>query len=213
MLNLAQRKPKFPVEEERLPWLSMLLDALWVIDRGVAASLPKHVAENPGQAVACHKGCHACCLDNDIPVTPLEAVGITWFVAEKAARVVKADVLTALQAFPHRANTEAGCPFVLNGNCLVYPVRPIACRNYIVFSVPCALGEDPTETRPGDVLRPIGSFARQAFRLMLPYYGFHQEQDLEQAVRDKYLFTVTGSMHRADWSRLKALVEASVRGS
>lgn len=52
----------------------------------------------------------------------------------------------------------------------MYPVRPIACRRFLVFNKVCCLGETPTNTRPADVLQPSRVVLLDCLRLTLPYY-------------------------------------------
>ncbi len=62
------------------------------------------------------------------------------------------------------------CPFLRDGCCTVYPVRPFACRRFLVFRVRCAYGEDPTLTRPHDVFRPSPQKLFETLCLTLPVY-------------------------------------------
>lgn len=197
-----RRRLNFPEDEAGNPWLSMLLDAYAVVDAGVTEALARHVEREPRDRVACSRGCAPCCVDNDVPVLLLEAVGLEWFVLHKATRENKAAVLKAIHEFPRRRNTGAGCPFLRERSCLVYVMRPIACRNFVVFNTPCAYGEDATETRPQEVLKPKGARLRQAFRYMLPYYGFTEEGAVDGSVSESCLLKVIGSMHLVDWSGL-----------
>ena len=81
----------FPEEEKSRSWLSLLMDAYHIIDKGVAKAIASE--KKKGKKLACAKGCSNCCLThNDIPIYPLEIIGITWYVTEKLAGDVR-DIL------------------------------------------------------------------------------------------------------------------------
>ncbi len=87
--------------------------------------------------IACQPGCDYCCY-NQIEVTPLEALAIWGFIrnfpSENKARIqekiqksvqqragkIKEEIAGSRGAFP--------CPFLENGLCAIYPVRPLLCR-------------------------------------------------------------------------------------
>jgi Fe-S-cluster containining protein len=58
------------------------------------------------------------------------------------------------------AHSAAGgaCPFLIDKACSIHPVRPIGCRQFNVFTAPCAPGEDPYYTRRDDVLVPVADY-------------------------------------------------------
>lgn len=49
------------------------------------------------------------------------------------------------------------CPFLDNGLCRVYPVRPYACRSCVSLDASCAIPQDPKE-KPGSHTLDFGSF-------------------------------------------------------
>lgn len=150
---------------ERMPGMSLLLDAYALVDCGVAESIALQ-KEPP----ACGPGCCYCCIQ-PIPATPLEILALRLF-AELELPPSRRDALKAAFALFHRERTTLGgaCPFLLEGCCGAYPVRPIACRRYVVFGQPCKAGEDATQTRPADVLHPRQDVMQAALRLTLPWY-------------------------------------------
>ena len=84
----SSRRMSFPDEESRFPWLSMLLDSYAIIDEGISAAIVK---QETGRNIklACKEGCDICCrVNKDIPVYPIELVGIYWFSNEKAGQSV-----------------------------------------------------------------------------------------------------------------------------
>lgn len=195
---------RYPEDENHLEWLARLLDAYAVIDAGVAEALDK--AAGVGRSPACSKGCAACCAQ-PIPATPLEILGICWFAAEKLAVHERQVVKRQLMA----ANKKSGivCPFLLENICAVHPLRPAACRNFIVFGRACAPGEDVCATRPLDVMRPSPKAMREAFRIMLPNYGIKGAEAREKALDEKLLYKMAMTLQRVDWS--EALREMAVR--
>lgn len=155
--------------ERALPGMDLLLDALAVVDCGVAQAIARR-----GQQPACGAGCYHCCTQ-PIPLTPLEILGLRIFMQQVFTPEGGSDVRQALiagfaQFKGDGAHLGATCPFLHEGRCAVYPVRPMACRRFIVYETPCAKGEDPTTTRPHQVLRPGQDFLQAALRLTLPWY-------------------------------------------
>ena len=85
----SYRRMRFPDEESRFPWLSMLLDSYAIIDEGISVAIVKEETER-NIKLACKEGCDICCrVNKDIPVYPIELVGIYWFSAEKAAQPIR----------------------------------------------------------------------------------------------------------------------------
>lgn len=155
--------------ERALPGMDLLLDAFAVVDCGVAQAIAHR-----GQAPACGPNCYQCCIQ-PIPLTPLEILGLHIFMQLELAQAPELEVRQALvagfaQFRGDGANLGAACPFLHQGRCAVYPVRPMACRRFIVYEIPCAKGEDPTTTRPHQVLQPGQDFLQAALRHTLPWY-------------------------------------------
>ena len=71
---------------------------------------------------------------------------------------------------PNAAQTPPPCIFLRGGRCSIYPVRPFACRRYLVFNRVCFIGEDPTVTRPQDMLNPPQKILFDALCLTRPVY-------------------------------------------
>ena len=151
---------------ERMPGMSLLLDAYAMVDCDVEASIALQ-KEPP----ACGPGCCQCCIQ-PIPATPLEILALRLFV-ELELPPSRRDALKATFARfrGERATLGDACPFLLEKSCGVYSVRPIACRRYVVFGQPCIMDEDATQTRPADVLHPRQDAMRAALRLTLPWYS------------------------------------------
>ncbi|MEK7789850.1 MAG: YkgJ family cysteine cluster protein, partial [Planctomycetota bacterium] len=169
----SYRRMHFPDEESRFPWLSMLLDSYAIIDEGISVAVVKEETEK-NIKLACKEGCHNCCRTHkDIPVYPIELVGIYWFSTEKIKQPLRGIVKKQLSS--HTKNDS--CPFLINGSCSIHVIRPISCRQFNVFSKPCAEGEDPYYTRRDDVLTPIEDYTKKAFLATLPFYGITDEKE------------------------------------
>jgi len=192
---VERERERYPEDESRLDWLGRLLDAYDVIDAGVVEALDK--AAGVGLFPACGKGCAACCAQ-PIPATSLEILGICWFVAEKLAVHERQMVKRQLMAINKNARTA--CPFLIDSVCAVHPLRPAACRNYIVFNRACAPDEDVCATRPEDIMHPSSRVMREAFRIMLPHYGINEAKALEEALDDLLLYKMAVTLQGFDWS-------------
>ena len=117
---------------------------------------------------------------------------------------VRQQLAARLAAFGGKTeNLGATCPFLHEGRCAVYPVRPMACRRYIVYGVPCAQGEDPTCTRPHQVLQPGQDFLQAALRHTLPWYrGRYPLPDQPSADETQAFFrSVTTVLQAVPWAR------------
>jgi len=170
-LSTARFRVDMPGAERRHPWLSYLFDCYALVDASVAEALEEAARE--GGQPGCAKGCGNCC-HQVIPVTPLEAAGLRWYVQEEMTEKTRA----ALMQRPEKIGPGGGrrCRFLLGGSCAVYPVRPVACRRYLVLGETCAPGEDPTVTRPEQVLKPSREKMNAAYAATLPYYTALGEQ-------------------------------------
>ena len=191
----------FPEEEKRLAWLSLLLDAYAIADTGVTVAV-RDEEKRRKVKLACAKGCGNCCAhQKDLPVYPHELVGIYWFVTEKMAAAGQ-DILRKRLA-DHTAGSA--CPFLIDHSCSIHPVRPVGCRQFNVFTTPCAEGEDPYYTRRDDVLVPIQDYTDRAFAVVLPFYNMKREGDLANAV--KLIRSQIMNLQTFDWKKLVAIME------
>jgi uncharacterized protein len=194
------RRLHFPEEERRLPWLHLLLDAYAIADTGVAVAIRN--AEKKQKKLACGKGCGTCCIhQKDLPLYPHEIVGIYWYASEK----ITGPAREALRKRLAHCTASDGCPFLIDSACIIHPMRPIGCRQFNVFTTPCAAGEDPYYTRHEDVLLPDDAYLDRAFAAILPLYNMKREGDVSAAIR-----TVRAQIMNLlsfDWSKLAALMD------
>jgi len=81
----------------------------------------KQVAQDYSHAIACQKGCDSCCrLLNLFPVEAF-ALSLAFSCLDKSCQEI---AMAALE----RQNKE--CPLLVQGECLLYPARPIICRTH-----------------------------------------------------------------------------------
>jgi len=92
-------------------------------------------------AIACHKGCATCCTLR-VTATAPEVLLIARYIAwakfpdseiNLAKRVAKANQETCGLDEAQRVKLKRRCPFIMQGACLIYPVRPLACRGHACY--------------------------------------------------------------------------------
>lgn len=86
---------------------------------------------------SCTKGCHLCCRQS-VNVYTSEAAVIGAYCKENGIEISKEYLKKQLMfGWKEIAKKDCGwCVFLKNGECSIYPVRPIACRNHFVISPP-----------------------------------------------------------------------------
>ena len=199
MIKTRAKKPvrqRFPEHERKYNWLSMLLDAYHINDVGIYKELTIEKKQRK-QKIACHKGCHNCCSKPDVPISEIEIAGISWLSSEI---IVDLTLRIRLKKQLRNHKKSLQCPFLVEGVCSIYPVRPIACREYFVFGMPCKQDEQPEGTRPHDVWSPSRNVARKTALKILPFYGFHEEPDKIRAFEEGFLHRNSVSMHLYHWA-------------
>lgn len=190
---------RFPEDEQKLPWLPMLLDAYAIVDTGAAIAVRDHEKKLKVK-LACAMGCDVCCRQKDIPLYPHEVVGLYWYASEKMA--ASARHILKGQLADHAPGSP--CPFLIDHVCLVHPVRPVSCRWFNVFTTQCVPGEDPYYTRRGDVLEPIQDYTDRAFAAVFPFYNMKREGDSADAV--KLIRSQIMNLQTYDWKKLIVLM-------
>jgi Fe-S-cluster containining protein len=199
------RRLHFPAAEQLLPWLSPLLDAYSIADTGVAIAV-RDAEKKEKKKLACGKGCGSCCVhQKDLPLYPHEIVGIYWYVSEKITGTLREVLKTRLAT----ASATSGCPFLIDNACSIHPIRPVGCRQFNVFTTPCAPGEDPYYTRRDDVLQPIPDYLDRAFATVIPLYSGVRKADIPGAI--KIIRSQIVNLLSYDWSKLAALMEKGVK--
>lgn len=93
--------------------------------------------------IACHKGCATCCTIRVVATAP-EVLLVARFLrsadgALKQAgidlmqRLATADVATRGCDERERVTLRCRCPYIDKGACVIYPVRPLACRGHASY--------------------------------------------------------------------------------
>lgn len=185
---------------ERLyPGLPLLLDAYAVVDMGVNEAV---LAD--GRATVCRAGCFQCCCQ-PIPVSPLEALALHWHMRHRMKPEMRRLLGHRLASCRGRSeDVLLPCPFLWDGACQVYALRPVACRQYMVFNRPCAPGEDAARDRQQDVLAPRHDRMLEALARTLPWYAGREPQPPSQPAREevqKFFRSVTTVIQAIPWER------------
>jgi Fe-S-cluster containining protein len=201
------RRLTFPEDEKFHDWLSMLLDAYHITDRGVAEGIA--LMTRQGHRLACAKGCSHCCVTHrSIPTYPMELVGLTWYATEKLTGAVREDLKTSLRE--HKPGDP--CAFLIKGVCAIHPMRPMACRQFNVFNTACGPGEDAYYTRREDVMTPNRKYADEAFFIMLPFYGVKNKAERRRVVKEGAQHAMAKDMQSLNWISLaNKMLEFEVR--
>ena len=181
-----------------LPWLTSLLEACSILDRGVARAVAAS-----GRVPSCRAGCHSCC-SQPIPISTIEALGLRWFAVSHLYGETALAVGRALMA-----GRQESCPFLVKGACAVYPLRPLACREYVVLGAACLAGEQPDVTRPHDVLPLPRTAQLQAFSVLLPFYGVRDDADKNAALKNRLVLRDSRVLQHLDWQGLGATLCAN----
>jgi len=115
-------------------------------------------------ASACRAGCGWCC-HQQVGVTPLEAVRIAVYLQDQPPELSESlrqvNARTKGMSTGQRAESRLACAFLsLDGNCRIYPVRPLRCRGLhsIDASFCAASHQDPAGMRAkleAGQLRPV----------------------------------------------------------
>ncbi|MGR8929902.1 MAG: YkgJ family cysteine cluster protein [Gammaproteobacteria bacterium] len=91
--------------------------------------------------IACHKGCATCCTLR-VTATAPEVLLIERFLRwakfpgrelNLAKRLEKANQATCGLGEMERVQLRKRCPFIEQGVCMIYPVRPLACRGHACY--------------------------------------------------------------------------------
>ena len=186
-------------QEENYDWLPVLLDSYAICDEEMANDIVQE-QKRRGLRVACHKGCHACCLKPDVPVSELEVRGISFYVSEIMDFEDQQKLVPRLR---NQKNTLE-CPFLINRICSIYPVRPLACRGFVVYRTPCAIGEDLVKTRPADVHPPSTKMGKRvAMRFFeSDIYNLTTVEDKTKAFEEGIIPKTSRPMHDLPGTRL-----------
>lgn len=193
MPHVLKNRLKYPEDENKYDWLGMLLDAYFIADIGLEDEL-KEIKER----VACEQGCKNCCISHEIPILEIELVGISWFASEKLTGDLREKLKK--QLLNHEKLKE--CPFLIADNCSIYPMRPLACRQYIVLNKKCGLHEKINETRPKDIWLQSSALSFEIAKKILHFYGISETKEQEKAFEAGFVFDNSTLMHLKDWTKI-----------
>jgi Fe-S-cluster containining protein len=95
--------------------------------------------------LACHRGCATCCVLR-VAATAPEVLLVARFLRAVApplaargidliGQIRQADALTRGMDEPARVALRLRCPFIARGVCVIYKVRPLACRSHASHDV------------------------------------------------------------------------------
>ncbi|MBP6528385.1 MAG: YkgJ family cysteine cluster protein [Prevotella sp.] len=189
-------REQYPEDEKKYNWLSILLDTYEIADN-VNSQLLKD-KEKQEVLIACSKGCSACCKNPSVPITEPELIGISWFASE----IISGSIRPILKQQLRRHLSTTCCPFLVNDNCSIYPVRPLACRQFFVRNVPCKDNEDVSHTRPKDIIIPSKDGAKQVGMKLLEYFGYIKSSEKNKAFNSGFIFLKSKQMHDYDWNHI-----------
>lgn len=195
------KRVTFPQDKKKHSWLGPLLDAYFIVDKGVAKAI--ETERKKSRELACSKGCSNCCnTHKDIPVYPLELKGIFWYVTEKITGSARETLKGQLDDF----RKTAPCPFLIDGACSIHLLRPMACRQFNVFGEPCGPNEDPYYTRREDVMDPVKKYVDQAFFIMLPCHGVEKESERIKIIETGEIHKMVRELQACKWKDLSAKI-------
>lgn len=190
-----------PAAEKKYVWLKTVLDTYHISDTLVDEQIA--ALQGKGQPPACHRGCYVCCMNSDVPITEPELLGISWYASEVLAGELRGIVKQRL--FEHEATTE--CPFLVEGACSIYPVRPLICRQFYVASKACAPGEDILSSRMKDIVIFPKDVYRQVAMRLLDHYGIQKLKAKTKAFESGFIPDHARSMHEYDWTLIARTME------
>ncbi|MBF0480435.1 MAG: YkgJ family cysteine cluster protein [Desulfovibrionaceae bacterium] len=180
-------------------WLPALLKAHALVDKAVKSSLENEAASTRRRP-ACKKGCDDCC-SHVIPVSAPEIAGALWQLTRRTSAGLRARVQRNLHAARGRA-----CPFLVDATCSIYPLRFMACRQFIIFGAPCPGGEDVSLTRGGDLLTPDRNLKLKAFEQLATLYGLRPQLSADEKFLRRFIMDVSPPMQDWDFARSETIL-------
>lgn len=185
----------------------MLLDAYSIMDKGVSEDIDK--LKKKGKKLACKKGCSNCCKTHrDIPIYPIEIVGIYWYVMEKIEEPLYSQIKNSL--IKHKKGEP--CPFLIDEVCAIYPMRPLACRQFNVFNRTCEPKEDPFYMRNEDVMKPSQNYLGKALYETTPFYGIYEESERVEFINSGKLNSLVKILQEFPWIELARRMSQHKKG-
>ena len=193
-LSVKIKRKYFP-EEKKYDWLTPLLDAYHIKDKLIELELKREPRRNQ---LACKKGCHTCCLNPTIHVNRVEFMGLSWFVSEQLTNPLRKKLRSNLEK-NHQASLI--CPFLVDGECSVYLVRPLTCRGFHVLGDPCDVDEDPWLHRKHDIWFPSRKTTKKVALTLMPALGISNKKIQLQEFEKGFMLENARPLHEVDWSK------------
>jgi Fe-S-cluster containining protein len=159
----------------------------------------KHIEQDQkkrNKTIVCKKGCCECCINQAVPITQVELQGISWYAIEKLNNPLRDQVKEQLRIYKQIKH----CPFLINKACSIYPMRPIACRTFFVYTKTCIPDEDILSSRPSDILLGSREIARQSAFILLQAFGITDKNKQIHAFEAGLIKEMSQPMHELDWS-------------
>jgi len=141
----------------------------------------EHDSENMA-TVACHGGCASCCTIR-VAATAPEILLIARYIRsspktmefELERRILKANDVTMLLGEAQRMESGVACPFIDHDLCVIYSVRPLACRGHASYDTQAcidALAGHPCEIPVSVLHMTARSLIQNAMQAALRDHGY-----------------------------------------
>ena len=144
-------------------------------------------------AIDCKKGCATCCTVR-VTATAPEVLRVAQHLRESVSpeacvrlvrRLLEADGLTRDLDESERVQLRHRCPFIEKGACVIYPVRPLACRGHASHS-----RRDCVQAAAGRVAEVPYSVPHQTVRALV-------QNAMQSAMRDAGLAWISYELNHA----------------
>lgn len=156
---------------------------------GINQEFFKKQEENNMQLPSCRRGCSHCChiqvgttkREVDLILTHMNKEGIR-FSEEQMSRLQEQAKIDHMDSSGYVTSPHRQCVFLINNECSIYKVRPLACRNYYVYNDPSecntydenieghTLGYFNLDTMPHMVLLAEDSKLDSLSKYLMKYY-------------------------------------------
>ncbi len=119
--------PEIKAQVVALPQKIHNMNARPIIKLKEVLTTADKIFDHAGKFAACARGCGHCC-HVSVPITEFEAQFIADGIGVKPT-AVKQSKRPDISSF----GTHTPCPFLVNGECSIYEVRPLTCRMHMNF--------------------------------------------------------------------------------
>lgn len=107
------------------PLIALLDQATRTLDRDAILAIGSQISEAITPKLACANGCSHCCYMG-VAITEFEARKISDFIGKPLA--IKGDAFSYMENYNVEQYATVPCTFLVNEQCSIYSVRPLACR-------------------------------------------------------------------------------------